>query len=314
MFSKRENLPVKRKEVRFSDLLFYNSLRGLAFVVIALFITIFIFLFTSAEPTFASRGWAFFTETKWSPTKDIYSVSAFVYGTVVSSFLALIFAVPISVGSALFLTQICPKFLRRPIRTLIELLAAIPSVVYGLWGIFVLAPFIKNYVQPFLSEHTESLPFFQGPPFGLGLFTAGIILAIMIIPTITTISIEVFSSIPKLYQEGAKALGATDWEAMRMAVLAPGFSGVFAAVILGLGRAMGETMAVTMVIGNRADISSSLFSPAATMASVIANEYAEASSQLHSASLAAVGFTLLLISMIVNFVARLIIKRARKNA
>ncbi len=314
MFSKRENLPVKRKEVRLSDLLFYNSLRGLALAIIILFITIFVFLFTSAEPTFLSRGWSFFTETKWSPTQDIYSVAAFVYGTVVSSLLALIFAVPVSVGSALFLTQICPKFLRRPIRTLIELLAAIPSVVYGLWGIFVLAPFIKNYIQPFLSEHTESLPFFQGPPFGLGLFTAGIILAIMIIPTITTISIEVFSSIPKLYQEGAKALGATDWEAMRMAVLAPGFSGVFAAVILGLGRAMGETMAVTMVIGNRADISSSLFSPAATMASVIANEYAEASSNLHSASLAAVGFTLLLISMIVNFVARIIIKRARKNA
>lgn len=314
MFSKRSNLPVKRKEVRFSDLLFYNSLRGLAFLIIALFITIFIFLFTSAQPTFLARGWSFFTETKWSPTQDIYSVSAFVYGTVVSSFLALLFAVPVSVGSALFLTQICPKVLRRPIRTLIELLAAIPSVVYGLWGIFVLAPFIKNNIQPFLSEHTEALPFFQGPPFGLGLFTAGIILAIMIIPTITTISIEVFSSIPKLYQEGAKALGATDWEAMRMAVLAPGFSGVFAAIILGLGRAMGETMAVTMVIGNRADISSSLFSPAATMASVIANEYAEASSQLHSASLAAVGFTLLLISMIVNFAARLIIKRARRNA
>ncbi len=313
MFLKRTNLSVKRKEVRFSDLLFYNSLRGLAFAIVALFISIFIFLFTSAQPTFLNKGWSFFIDSTWSPTTDTYGVLAFVYGTVVSSFLALLLAVPISVGSALFLTQICPRPLRRPLRTLIELLAAIPSVVYGLWGIFVLAPFIKNYIQPFLSAHTESLPFFQGPPFGLGLFTAGIILAIMIIPTITTISIEVFSSIPKLYQEGAKALGATDWEAMRMAVLAPGFSGVFAAIILGLGRAMGETMAVTMVIGNRADISSSLFSPAATMASVIANEYAEAGSNLHSASLSAVGLTLLMISMFVNFGARLIIKRARRD-
>ncbi len=305
---------MKRKEVRISDLLFHNFLRGLACLVIALFLTLFVFLFASAQPTFLARGWSFFFESTWSPTKEIFSVLAFVYGTMVSSFLALFFAVPISVGSALFLTQICPKQLKRPIRTLIELLAAIPSVVYGLWGIFVLAPFIKNYIQPFLSVHTESLPFFQGPPFGLGLFTAAIILAIMIIPTITTISIEVFSSIPQLYHEGAKALGATDWEAMRMAVLAPGFSGVFAAVILGLGRAMGETMAVTMVIGNRADISPSLFSPAATMASVIANEYAEAGSNLHSASLAAVGLTLLLISMVVNLAARIIIRRARRNA
>ncbi len=314
MYIKAKNLSRKRQEVRFSDLLFHNFLRGLAVLVIIVFITIFIFLFTSARPTFMAESWSFFTNSTWSPTKNIFGVLAFVYGTVVSSFLALLFAIPISIGSALFLTQICPKALRRPLRTLIELLAAIPSVVYGLWGIFVLAPFIKNNIQPFLSEYTQSLPFFQGPPFGLGLFTAGIILAIMIIPTITTISIEVFTSIPKLYQEGAKALGATDWEAMRMAVLAPGFSGVFAAIILGLGRAMGETMAVTMVIGNRADISTSLFSPAATMASVIANEYAEAGSNLHSASLAAVGFTLLLISMIVNFAARFIIQRARRNS
>lgn len=303
----------KHKEVRLSDLLFFNSLRFLAVSIIIIFLTLFVFLFQSAHPTFLNKGWHFFTDSTWSPTTESFGVLAFVYGTVVSSFLALLFAVPISVGSALFLTQICPKNLRRPIRTLIELLAAIPSVVYGLWGIFVLAPFIKNYIQPFLSEKTPGLPFFQGPPFGLGLFTAGIILAIMIIPTITTISIEVFNSIPSLYLEGAKALGATDWEALQMAILAPGFSGVFAAVILGLGRAMGETMAVTMVIGNRADISSSLFSPAATMSSVIANEYAEAGSNLHSASLSAVGFTLLLISMIVNFGARLIIKKARRD-
>ncbi len=302
---------IKNNEVRFSDALFYNFLRLITVLIIILFASVFVFLYRSSEPLFLEQGWSFFKETTWSPTTDTYGVLAFVYGTLVSSFIALLFAVPVSMGSALFLTQLCPRFLVSPIRSIIELLAAIPSVVYGLWGIFVLAPFIKNYVQPVLSGLTPGLPFFQGPPFGLGLFTAGLILAIMIIPTITTISIEIFQAVPKLYKEGAKALGATDWEAIKIAVIKPGMAGVLAAITLGLGRAMGETMAVTMVIGNRADISSSLFSPAATMASVIANEYAEAGSNLHSASLTAVGFTLLLISMLVNFGARYIIKKFR---
>jgi len=211
------------------------------------------------------------------------------------------------------MTEIGPRVLRRPVQMLIELLAAIPSVVYGLWAIFVLAPFVKNYIQPALKNLTPGLTIFQGPPFGIGLLTTGLVLAIMITPTITAICVEVFRAIPLIYREGAKALGATIWETIKIAVLGPGVAGIFSAVILGLGRAMGETMAVTMVIGNRADIATSLFSPAATMSSVIANEYAEASMGLHLSSLSAIGLALLLVSMIVNGFARLIIWRVTKG-
>lgn len=290
-----------------SDLLFFYSLRSLGIFIVLIFLSIFIFLYLNSKPAFEQIGLQFFIESVWSPTTEKYGALPFIFGTLVSSFLAILFALPVSIGSALFLTEVGPKSIRTPVRFLIELLAAIPSVVYGLWGIFVLAPTIKTYVQPFLRDTTSWMPLFQGPPYGIGLFTAGIVLAIMIVPTITTICVEVFSSIPVLYREGAKALGATNWESIKIAVLGPGMTGIFAAVILGLGRAMGETMAVTMVIGNRADISSSLFSPAATMASVIANEYVEASSANHIANLTAVGLTLLLVSLIINSLARVII-------
>ncbi len=302
-----------RKDTRLSDQIFYYLLSALAITIILLFLGLIIYLFQSAKPVFADDSFSFFSTMTWSPTTDQYGVLAFAYGTFVTSLIALLISVPVSIGSALFLTQICPDIFRSFLRTLIELLAAIPSVVYGLWGIFILAPFIKNYIQPFLQEHTKSLPFFQGPPFGLGLFSAGLILAIMITPTITTISIEVLKSIPSIYSEGAKALGATKWESIQIAVIKPGFSGLVAAIIIGLGRAMGETMAVTMVIGNRADISTSLFSPAATMASVIANEYAEASTVLHSAGLAAVGLSLLALSVVVNLIIQIFIHRQKKK-
>lgn len=304
----------KRKEVRQSDWLFFNILRGLALAIIFLFASIFIFLYLNSRETFDSIGWKFFIDTTWSPNTDKFGALAFIYGTLISSLIALLLSTPISIGSALFLTEIGPRILRRPVQMMIELLAAIPSVVYGLWGIFVLAPFVKEYVQPTLKLVTPGLPLFEGPPFGLGLFTAGLVLAVMITPTITAICVEVFKSIPEIYREGAKALGATPWETIRLAVLGPGLTGIFSAVVLGLGRAMGETMAVTMVIGNRADISSSLFSPAATMASVIANEYAEAGMGLHLSSLTAVGLVLLIVSMVVNGAARLIIWQVRRGA
>lgn len=303
----------KTKEVRWSDLLFFYSLRTLAGFIILIFVSIFAFLYINSKPAFEKSGFHFFIDSVWSPASESYGALAFIFGTVMSSFLAILFALPVSIGSALFLTEVGPKWIRKPVRFLIELLAAIPSVVYGLWGIFVLAPIIKNYIQPVLRDATPWVPFFQGPPFGIGLFTAGLVLAIMIVPTITTMCVEVFSSIPTLYREGAKALGATNWETIQIAVLGPGATGIFASVILGLGRAMGETMAVTMVIGNRADISSSLFSPAATMASVIANEYVEASSEFHVHNLTAIGLSLLLVSLIVNGLARLIIWYVRKK-
>jgi len=304
----------QKREVRTGDLVFFNILRALGIVVIILFSMIFLFLVTNSSEAFKNFGWSFLTGSEWNPSEEIFSVLAFAFGTVVSSVLALLFALPISVGAAIFLTELCPNSMRRPLRFLIEMLTAIPSVVYGLWGIFVLAPFIRTSVQPFLSAVFPWFGIFEGPPYGVGLFTAGVILAIMIIPTITSISAEVFDSIPNLYREGAKALGATEWETIKTAVLGPGFSGVVAASILGLGRAVGETMAVTMVIGNRADISASLFSPSATMASVIANEYAEANSDLHISSLLGVGLALLLLSLAINYVSRIIIWKVRKKS
>lgn len=310
----RKFLSGAKREVRLGDLVFFNGLRILGLLVLILFSMIFWFLAKSSAPTFANFGWRFLTGSEWSPSEDIFSILAFAFGTIVSSFLALLFALPVSIGAAIFLTELCPGALRRPLRFLIEMLAAIPSVVYGLWGIFALAPFVKTTIQPFLANTFPWLPFFQGPPYGVGLFTAGLILAIMIIPTITSISTEVFDSIPNLYREGAKALGATEWETIKTAVLGPGMSGVVAAAILGLGRAVGETMAVTMVIGNRSSISASLFSPSATMASVIANEYAEANSDLHISSLLGVGLSLLLLSIAINSVSRIVIWKVRKKS
>lgn len=309
MLDKELSVVRKKREIRKSDLVFFNSLRGLACLVVLLFVILFVFLFQTSLPTFHTFGFNFFLNSEWNPPGESYGALAFIYGTLVSSLIALIISVPVSVGSALFLTELSPQFLRTPVRFLIELLAAIPSVVYGLWGIFVLAPFIKENIQPALEKTGWTV--FQGPPFGIGLLSAGIVLAIMITPTITSVTVEVFQTIPMLYREGAKALGATDWETISLAVLKPGRAGIMAAIVLGLGRAMGETMAVTMMIGNRADISTSLFSPAATMSSVIANEYADASSNLHISSLTAVGFTLLLVSLTIYSLAHFIIYRFR---
>lgn len=303
----------QKREVRSGDLIFFNGLRLLGLIVIVLFLMIFFFLLNASKPAFLEFGSKFVTGTEWIPSEEVFSVLAFAFGTIVSSTLALMFALPISIGAAIFLTELCPSALRRPLRFLIEMLAAIPSVVYGLWGIFVLAPFIRATVQPGLAAAFPWGGLFVGPPYGVGLFTAGLILAIMIIPTITSISTEVFDSIPNLYREGAKALGATEWETIKTAVLGPGMSGVVAAAILGLGRAVGETMAVTMVIGNRADISPSLFSPSATMASVIANEYAEANSDLHISSLLGVGLCLLVLSVAINSISRIVIWKVRRK-
>jgi phosphate transport system permease protein len=192
---------------------------------------------------------------------------------------------------------------------LVQMLAAIPSVVYGLWGVFVLAPWLRVSIEPFLSKHLGFLPFFQGAPYGVGMLAAGIILAIMITPTVSSISREVFSAIPRSQREAALALGATRWEMMRIAVLRSSKAGVIGAIMLGLGRALGETMAVTMVIGNRASISASLFAPSQTMASVLANEYAEATSDIHLSALAAIGFSLFLVTFILNGLARLLVWR-----
>ena len=300
-------------EVRTSDFAFVLGLRVLAIFVIAVFVSIVVFLYLRSQPVLNRDGLRFFISQEWSPGTEEYGALPFIYGTLVTSFVALIIAVPISIGSALFLTELAPAWIARPVGFLIEMLAAIPSVVYGLWGIFVLAPFVREWIQPTLSERLDFIPLFRGAPFGIGIFTASLILSVMVLPTITAVCREVFMAIPTITREGALSLGATRWETIRLAVLQTAIPGILSAVILGLGRAMGETMAVTMLIGNRAVISSSLFSPGATMASVIANEYPEASSDLHLSALTAIGLALFLVSLIVNGMARWVIALYRRR-
>lgn len=265
-------------------------------------------------PALRTFGAGFFVASEWNPVSQEFGAATFVYGTVVSSLLALVLAVPVSIGVALFLNELAPRGVATAVGFLVEMLAAIPSVIYGLWGIFVLAPWLRSDVQPWLGKHLGILPLFQGPPYGVGMLAAGVILAIMITPTISAICREVFRAVPLAQREAALALGATRWEMMRISVLKAARSGIVGAVILGLGRAMGETMAVTMVIGNRPEISASLFSPAQTMASVIANEYAEASETVHLAALASVGLALFVVSFVINSAARIIVWRFERQA
>lgn len=259
--------------------------------IVLLLASIALKLFQMGLPAFQEFGFSFFLSNEWDPVNEKFGALAFLYGTIVSSLLALLISCPISIGAAVFLTELAGTRLGRITGFLVEMLAAIPSVVYGLWGIFVLAPWLRS----------------MGAPYGVGMLAAGIILAIMITPTISTICREVFRSVPIHQKEAALALGTTRWEMIRMAVLKPSWLGIVGAVVLGLGRALGETMAVTMVIGNRADISLSLLAPAQSMASVIANEYVEASGDLHQASLAAIGFGLFLVAFVVLGLARLLV-------
>lgn len=264
-------------------------------------------------PILSQSSWHFFFDREWDPNSNQFGALPFVYGTLLTSSVALVISAPIAICSAVFLTEIANSKIAKPFGFLIEMLAAIPSVVYGLWGIFVLAPFVRDHIQPILQKFFGFLPLFQGPPFGIGIFTAGLILAVMILPTITAVCREVFLAIPTSLREGVVALGTTRWEMIRTAVIEAGFSGILAAIALGFGRAMGETMAVTMLIGNRPDITFSLFSPGATMASVIANESPEATSDLHVSSLAAIGLALFLVSLAVSGMARLITKITKKR-
>ncbi len=304
---------IKRRRSIAGDDVFNVVLRIIALLVLGGFTALTVFLARSAWPALEKAGASFLLSATWDPVTGEFGVLAFLWGTVVSSLLALLLSAPVSIGAALFLTDLAPRPLRAPVAFLIEMLAAIPSVVYGIWGIFVLAPLIREFIHPVLNGYLGFLPLFDGPPFGLGMLTAAFVLAVMITPTITAVCREVFRSVPDPLREAAIGLGATRWETIRIAVIKPSVSGVFGAMILGLGRALGETMAVTMVIGNRAEISLSLFKPAATMASVIANEYTEAQGDAHLSALAAVGLLLLLVSSVVNLGARWIIKKTESK-
>ena len=284
--------------------------RGLMFFAafLVLLIVVAMMLALAAESMLSIRqfGLSFLTSREWDPVNSEFGALPFIYGTVVSSAIALLLSVPFSLGIAIFLVEQAPRQIARPITFLVELLAAIPSVVYGLWGIFVLAPFLRVYVEPALARWLGWLILFQGPITGIGLLTGGIILAIMITPIISAVVRDVLAAVPDSQREAALALGATKWETTQV-VLVNATPGIAGAVILGLGRALGETMAVTMVIGNRARISPSLFEPSYTIASVIANEFTEATKDLYLSALVELGLILFLVTFIVNGIARLLV-------
>jgi len=251
-------------------------------------------------------GFGFLRSQQWDPVKGEFGALPFIYGTVASSLIALLISVPFSLGIAIFLVEQAPHYISRPVGFLVELLAAIPSVVYGLWGIFVLAPFLRNYIEPALASVLGWLPLFKGTITGIGLLTGGIILAIMVTPIISAVVRDVLAAVPGSQREAALALGATKWEMIRV-VLVNGAPGIAGAVILGLGRALGETMAVTMVIGNRPQISLSLFEPSYTIASAIANEFTEATGDLYLSALVELGLILFLVTFVVNGIARVLV-------
>jgi phosphate transport system permease protein len=270
-------------------------------------------LWTGSRLAVDTFGLRFLTSSEWDPVAGKFGALPLIFGTLLSSFLALLIAVPLSLGVAIFLTEFAPPAIRRPIAFLVELLAAIPSVVYGLWGIFVLIPLLRGLVFPFLRNTLGFLPFFQGTIYGQSMLAAGIILAIMVMPYIMSVTREVLATVPGSQREAALALGATRWEAAWTAVVPYARSGIVGAVILGLGRALGETMAVTMLIGNRHEISASLFAPGYTMAAAIANEFTEAASDLHFAALSYVALALFGVTVLVNAAARLLIWRVSKG-
>jgi phosphate transport system permease protein len=253
-------------------------------------------------------GWHFLVSSDWDPVNEQYGALPFIFGTLVSSLIALIIAVPISIATAVYLTELAPLWLRQPLIMFIELLAAVPSVILGLWGIFVMVPWLRDHLFPWLQSAFGFLPLFQGPIYGVSMLAGGIIVAIMIIPIITSVSREILRSVPGLQREAAYALGATRWEVTRIAVLSYAKKGLFGAVILGLGRALGETMAVTMVIGNRPEIAKSLFAPGYTLASVIANEFTEATTDTNLSALFEIGLVLLGVTVLVNALAQLLLK------
>ena len=281
------------------------------FAIVALIATE---LVTHSQITLAKFGWKFFVGSAWDPVNNNFGALPFIYGTIMTSIVALVIAVPLAVGVAVFLTEMCPKALRGGLSFLTELLAAIPSVVYGLWAIFVLVPLLRTYINPFLIDVLGWTGLFVRPDFGIGMFAAGVILAIMILPIISSLTREVMSAVPHTQREAVLALGATRWEMIRMGVLRNARIGIVGSIILGLGRALGETMAVAMVIGSSPTISKSLLAPAATMASVIANEFAEASDDTYRSALIEIGLALFLVTIVVNILARLLVWAVTRGA
>jgi phosphate transport system permease protein len=290
-----------------ADRIFYGAMLACGLSVLAIVALIVYELITKSALSWHAFGFKFFVRSEWDPVNDQFGALPFVYGTIVSSILALVIAVPLAIGVAVFITEMCPRWLRGPLAFTTELLAAIPSVIYGLWAIFVLVPLLRVYVEPFLGKYLGWSGLFEGTPYGIGMLAAGIILAIMVVPIVSSITREVMTAVPQQQREAVLALGATRWEMIRTGVLRNARAGIMGGVILGLGRALGETMAVTMVIGNRPEIAKSLFAPGYTMASVIANEFSEATGDLYLSSLVEVGLALFIVTIIVNIIAQFLV-------
>jgi phosphate transport system permease protein len=306
-----------RREAR-AEVGFRTATLVSALLVLALLAGVIVSLVYGSWPALKQFRFAFVTTEKWNPVTDIYGAAGPLYGTVITSVIALLIAVPLSFGISVFLTEICPRWLRGPIGTGIELLASVPSIVYGIWGLFVLAPVLQHSVQPWLIEHVGPLPgigrFFQGPPFGIGLLTAGVVLAIMVLPFISSVMREVFRMAPQSLKEAAYGVGATQWNVVWDVVLPWSRAGVIGGIMLGLGRALGETMAVTFVVGNAHRISTSLLAPATTISAVIASEFTEAVGDLYTSALVALGLLLFVLTFVVIACARLLLLRLESGS
>lgn len=294
------------------EALFRNTTRSFAVLVLLLLGAILVTLFVDALPAFRAFGPSFLVSQEWDPVRDLYGALPAAYGTVVSSLVALLLAGPLGIGVAVFLTEMAPPWLSRPVGVAVEMLAAVPSIIYGMWGLFVLAPVLNRSLYAFLQERLGSLPLFAGPSLGIGMLTGGIILAIMILPFVASVSRDVFRLVPPLLKESAYGLGATRWEVISKVMIPYGRTGLVGALFLGLGRALGETMAATFVIGNSHTLSASLLSPSNTIASTLANEFAEATSPLHLSSLVALAFLLFLITTAILSLAKFLLWRMEK--
>lgn len=293
---------------RFGDKAFEWLTLAMGLAVVALVVIVGWQLARDSSLAIDKFGFHFLVTSTWDPVAEQFGALPFIYGTLVSSLIALIIAVPLSIATAIYLTELAPLWLRQPIVSLIEMLAAIPSVILGLWGIFVMIPWLRDYPFPLLKRVFGWTPFFTGPIYGVSMLAGGIIIAIMILPIVTSISREILRSVPNLQREAAYALGATRWEVTRIAVLSYAKKGLFGAIILGLGRALGETMAVTMVIGNTPQIAASLLQPGYTLASVIANEFTEATTDIYLQALFEIGLVLFGITILTNLVAQFLLK------
>src|SRR5580700_6283135 len=294
--------------LRLGDTVFRNLTRGGAILVLAILGGVIISLIQGSIPALREFGFSFLYEERWNPVTEKFGAFAAIYGTLVTSIIAMVIAVPLGLLISLFLTELCPMWLRRPIGIAIELLAGIPSIIYGIWGLFVFAPFLQSTVQPFLIDTFENIPLlsslFEGPPYGIGMLTAGMILAIMVLPFITSITRDVFEAVPPVLKEAAYGVGCTRWEVVRNVVLPYARVGVIGGVMLSLGRALGETMAVTFVIGNAHRISASILAPGTTISATIANEFTEAVGDLYTSALISLGLILFVITFIVLAIAR----------